>query len=57
MHIQYFMTYLLHYFYNLKTKCDRKKQIVDFESSLGTSKKNRLSRGIIIIVNKKHEIN
>ena len=27
----YFMAYLLHYFYNLKTNCDRMNLIVDLE--------------------------
>ena len=33
MLIPYFMAYLLHYFYNLKTECDRQKLIVDLEFS------------------------
>ena len=29
----YFTAYLIQYFYNLKTRCDRQKAIVDLESS------------------------
>ena len=42
--IPYFTTYLIHHFYNLKTKCDRKKTIAFLKSawkitSIETTKK------------------
>ena len=33
MLIPYFMVYLLHYFYSLKTKCERQNPIENLEST------------------------
>ena len=34
----YFTSYLIHYFYNSKTRCDRQKQIAFLKSALKTKK-------------------
>ena len=46
--IPYFMAYLIHYFYNLKTKRDRK--ILDFR--IRFKKTNKRRKTIFFIVNK-----